>query len=93
MNRIGVVFHLDHAKPHTYLQSPQKLLRSGWNVLPQLMCSPSKDPLDFHLFSSLQNYFNGYDFDNEKTIKRHSELYFISKGEFSNYPKILQKVV
>ncbi|XP_024892924.1 histone-lysine N-methyltransferase SETMAR-like [Temnothorax curvispinosus] len=33
VNRKGVVFHHDNAKPHTSLQTRQKILALGWDVL------------------------------------------------------------
>ncbi|CAH2237565.1 jg9818 [Pararge aegeria aegeria] len=47
INRRGVVFHHDNARPHTSSATQQKLRELGWEVL---MHS------DFHLFRSLQNF-------------------------------------
>lgn len=34
INRKGVIFHHDNARPHTSLQTRNKLMRLGWEVLP-----------------------------------------------------------
>ncbi|KAL1139104.1 hypothetical protein AAG570_009164 [Ranatra chinensis] len=58
-NRKGIVFHHDNARPHTTLQTRQKLQERGWEVLPNPPYSPDLAPSDFHLFRSLQNSLNG----------------------------------
>ncbi|XP_012060030.1 PREDICTED: histone-lysine N-methyltransferase SETMAR-like [Atta cephalotes] len=69
INRKGVVFHHDNARPHTSLVTRQKLLQHGWNVLPHPSYSPDLTPSDFHLFRSLQNSLNGKTFASEDFIK------------------------
>ncbi|KAL1139196.1 hypothetical protein AAG570_009255 [Ranatra chinensis] len=39
-NHKGIVFHHDNARPHTSLQTRQKLLELGWQVLPHLAYWP-----------------------------------------------------
>lgn len=58
VNRKGVVFHHDNARPHTSLVTCKKLLQFGWNVLPHSLYSPDLVPSDYYLFRSLQNFLN-----------------------------------
>ncbi|XP_018350293.1 PREDICTED: histone-lysine N-methyltransferase SETMAR-like [Trachymyrmex septentrionalis] len=40
INRKGIVFHQDNARPHTSLVTRQKLLQLGWDILPHPPYSP-----------------------------------------------------
>lgn len=55
VNRKGVVFHHDNARPHSSITTQQKLRELGWDVLMHPPYSPDLAPSDFHLFRSLQN--------------------------------------
>ncbi|GFV79452.1 mariner Mos1 transposase [Trichonephila clavipes] len=55
VNRRGVVFHQDNARPHTYVVTRQKLCELGWEVLMHPPYSPDLAPRDNHLFLALQN--------------------------------------
>ena len=57
INRRGVVFHHDNARPHTSLITRQKLRELDSEVLMHPY-SPDIAPSDYHLFRSLQNSFN-----------------------------------
>jgi len=57
INRKGVVFHHDNARPHTSLVTRQKLKELGWEVL-HLSYNPDLAPSDYHLFRSQQNSLN-----------------------------------
>ena len=70
INRKGVVFHHDNARPHTSLVIRQKLLQHCWNVLPHPSYSPDLALSDFHLFRSLQNSLNGKTFASEDLVKQ-----------------------
>jgi len=59
INRRGVVFHHDNARPHTSLMTRQKLRELGWKVLMHPPYSPDIASSDYHLFRSLQNSLNG----------------------------------
>ncbi|CAH2268812.1 jg8987 [Pararge aegeria aegeria] len=59
INKRGVVFHHDNARPNTSLATQQKLRERErefrWEVLMHPPYSPDLAPSDFHLFQSLQN--------------------------------------
>jgi len=48
INRKGVVFHHDNARPHTSLATRQKLRKLGWEVLMHPPYSPDLAPSDYH---------------------------------------------
>ncbi|GBP58674.1 Histone-lysine N-methyltransferase SETMAR [Eumeta japonica] len=56
INRKGVVFHHDNARPYTSLATQQILKKEGWEVLMHPPYSPDLVPSDVHLFRSLQNF-------------------------------------
>ena len=53
INKKGIVFHHDNAKPDILTT---KLRELGWEVLMHLPYSPDLAPSDYHLFRSLKNY-------------------------------------
>jgi len=79
INRKGVVFHHDNARPHTSLMTREKLLKLGWDVLPHPPYSPDLAPSDYHLFRSLQNSLNGKTFASDNAIERHLIQFFENK--------------
>ncbi|KAG5311526.1 SETMR methyltransferase, partial [Acromyrmex insinuator] len=50
INRKGVVFHHDNARPHTSLMTRQKLRELSWEVLMHPPYSPDLALSDYHLF-------------------------------------------
>ncbi|CAK9798994.1 Histone-lysine N-methyltransferase SETMAR [Anthophora plagiata] len=78
-NRRGVVFQHDNARPHVSIQSRQKLLQLGWDVLPHPPYSPDLAPSDFHLFRSLQNFLNGKKFDSMEACKNYVDQFIAQK--------------
>jgi len=77
INRKGVVFHHDNVRPHTNLQTRQKLLVFGWDVLPHPSYSPDIAPSDCHLFRSLQNSINGLNFASLELLKNYLDSFFV----------------
>ncbi|KAF2352919.1 hypothetical protein FHG87_016325 [Trinorchestia longiramus] len=99
VNRKGVVFHHDNARPHTALATREKLLQLGWEVLPHPPYSPDLAPSDFHLFCSLQNSLKGKEFDSDEDVKSFLDIFFTKKEptffkqEIKNLPNRWQMVV
>ncbi|GFX32131.1 histone-lysine N-methyltransferase SETMAR [Trichonephila clavipes] len=60
INRKGVVFHQDNARPHTSLVTRQKLLQLEWDTMPHPPYSPDLAPSDYYLFRSLQNFLDDF---------------------------------
>ncbi|GFV50749.1 histone-lysine N-methyltransferase SETMAR [Trichonephila clavipes] len=56
INRKGVVFHIDNARPHTSLVTRQKFLQLEWDTMPHPPYSPDLAPSDYYLFRSLQKF-------------------------------------
>lgn len=76
INRKGVVFHQDNARPHTSLVTRQKLLQLGWDILPHPPYSPDLAPSDYYLFRSLQNFLDGKIFTTNEEVKNHLDQFF-----------------
>ncbi|GFW66536.1 histone-lysine N-methyltransferase SETMAR [Trichonephila clavipes] len=72
INRKGVVFHQDNARPHTSLVTRQKLLQLEWDTMPHPPYSPDLAPSDYYLFRSLQNFLDGKSALNLNSISKSS---------------------
>ena len=69
VNRKGIIFHHDNATLHTSLDTRQKLLGLGWEVMLHPSYSPDLAPPDYYLFQSLQNSLNSKTFNDDETVK------------------------
>ncbi|CAK9818783.1 Histone-lysine N-methyltransferase SETMAR [Anthophora plagiata] len=99
VNRRGVVFHHDNARPHVSLAVRTKLLEFDWDVLPHPPYSPDLAPSDYYLFLSLKNFLRNRKFKSVNEVKNGLEEYFKNKPrEFwkngiMRLPERWQKVV
>ncbi|GFV04697.1 histone-lysine N-methyltransferase SETMAR [Trichonephila clavipes] len=99
INRKGVVFHQDNARPHTSLVTRQKLLQLEWDTMPHPPYSPDLAPSDYYLFRSLQNVLDGKTSTSNKEVKNHLDQFFASKEQKFNergimlLPESWQKVL
>lgn len=80
-NKYGVIFQQDNARPHVSLQTRQKLLQFGWDVLSHPAYSPDLAPSEFYLFRSLQNSLNGKNFSSLEDCQKHLEEFIDLKSE------------
>lgn len=81
INRKGVVFHHDNARPHTSLMTRQKLTELGWEVLMHPPYSPDLAPSDYYLFRSLQNFLDGKKFTSKEDCENHLSQFFEQKPQ------------
>ncbi|GFX08716.1 histone-lysine N-methyltransferase SETMAR [Trichonephila clavipes] len=81
INRKGVLFHQDNARPHTSLIICQKLLQLEWDTMPHPPYSPDLAPSDYYLFRSLQNFLDGKTFTSNEEVKNHLDQFFASKDQ------------
>lgn len=79
INRKGVVFHHDNARPHVSLVTREKLEELGWEVLMHPPYSPDLAPSDYHLFRSLQNSLNGVTLASKEACEIHLAKFFTDK--------------
>jgi [histone H3]-lysine36 N-dimethyltransferase SETMAR len=99
INRRGVMFHHDNARPHTSIATQQKLREFGWEVLMHPPYSPDLAPSDFHLFRSLQNSLGSVRLTSREDCQIHLSRYFDEKSQnfYSNgimsLPTRWQKVI
>ena len=80
INRKGVVFHRDNARPHVSIATRQKLRELGWEVLMHPPYSPDLAPSDYHLFRSLQNSLNGTKLASREACENHLSQFFAQKS-------------
>ncbi|GFX31782.1 mariner Mos1 transposase [Trichonephila clavipes] len=81
INRKGVVFHQDNARPHTSLVTRKKLLQLEWDTMPHPPYSPDLAPSDYYLFRALQNFFDVKTFTSNEEVKNHLDQFFASKDQ------------
>ena len=86
VNRKGVLFLHDNARPHIARLARDTIQRLRWETLCHPPYSPDLAPTDYHLFHSLDNHLRGKSFTSEADLRQALTDFFASKTpEF--YPK------
>jgi histone-lysine N-methyltransferase SETMAR len=91
VNRKGVVFHQEKARPHVSEMMQQKIKELNWEILDHPPYSPDLAPSDYHLFRSLQNHLNNK-FERFEEVNDAILAYFESKP-ISFYKARIEKLV
>ncbi|QQP54762.1 Transposase, partial [Caligus rogercresseyi] len=81
VNRRGIVFHQDNARPHTSLVTRHKLWELSWEVLMHPTYSPDLAPSDNYLFLSMANDFGGEKFASRKACENLPTHFFANRDE------------
>jgi histone-lysine N-methyltransferase SETMAR len=92
VNRKGVVFHQDNARPHASEMTQQKIKEPNWEILDHPPYSPDLAPSDYHLIRSLQNHLNNKKFERFEKVNNAILAYFESKPR-SLYKAEIEKLV
>lgn len=92
VNRKGVVFHQDNARPHVSSLSLKKIKDLGWELLEHPPYSPDLAPSDYHLFRAMTNYFGKKKFNSSKEVKNDIIAFFASKHD-TFYQSGIKKLV
>lgn len=71
INRKGIIFHHDNARPHIAYKTLSKLRELEYEILQHPPYSPDMAPTDFYLFQSLSNSLSGKKFCSEEAVKNH----------------------
>ena len=80
VNRKGVIFHQDNARPHTASLTSKKISDElKWELLPHPPYSPDLAPSDYHLFRSLEHYLRTKKFDNRSALYNGLKSFFDCK--------------
>jgi histone-lysine N-methyltransferase SETMAR len=79
VNRKGVVFHQDNARPHVSKMKQKKIKELNWEILDYPPYSPDLAPSDYHLFRSLQNHLYNKKFERFGEVNDAILAYFESK--------------
>lgn len=80
-NRHGPILLHDNARPHTSRVTVQKLLQSGFEILPHPPYSPDVSPTDYHLFRSLESFCRQKVFRNRAEVIKAFEDFIASKNQ------------
>lgn len=79
VNRKGVLFQQDNARPHTSRQTKEKFKNlDGVELLPHPPYSPDLAPSDFYLFRSMAHFLKGKKFDTFQEVETAVQEFFDS---------------
>ena len=80
VNRKGVIFHQDNARPHTAFLTKEKIEKElNWELLIHPQYSPDLAPSDYFLFLCLQNHLSNAKLISADDVKTEVTSFFASK--------------
>lgn len=81
INRKGVIFHQDNARPHKSRKTMQVLQKLNWTLMEHPPYSPDIAPSDFYLFRILQNHLSDLKFKSHEETINEVISFFQSKNQ------------
>lgn len=78
INRKGVVYLHDNARPHASGVTQKKIFDLNWETIEHPPYSPDLAPSDYHLFRALQNYLRGKTVDSGEDAKKEIGIFLAS---------------
>jgi len=78
VNRKGVLFHQDNARPHTAKATVEVINSLGWELLPHTPYSPDIAPSDYHLFRAMENHMRNRHFRTREDVENEIKMFFAS---------------
>ncbi|KOC64283.1 Histone-lysine N-methyltransferase SETMAR, partial [Habropoda laboriosa] len=81
VNRKGVLYLHDNARPHVATATQKIISGLKWELIPHPPYSPDLAPTDFHLFRALQNNSNGKNFKTFEDVKSAIDSFFSDKSQ------------
>ena len=79
VNRKGVLFHQDNARPHTAKATVEVINSLGWELLPHPPYSSDIAPSDYHLFRAMDNHMRNRQFRTREDVENEIKTFFASK--------------
>ena len=76
VNRKGVFFLHDNARPHVTRVVRDTIQQLGWETLCHPPYSPDLGPIDYHLFHYLDNHLRGKSFTNKTDLRQALTNFF-----------------
>jgi hypothetical protein len=68
-------------RPHVAKSNRERIENLGWEVLPHAAYSPDLAPSDYHLFRSMQHFFQEKIYSEVESIKKDLNSYISSRPE------------
>ena len=91
VNRKGVIFHHDNARPHSARVTCNKIEELGWEKLLHPPYSPDIAP--YYLFRSLQHFTDGKEYPSRKALETDHLQHFLSSKHVDFYKSGINKLV
>ena len=79
VNRKGVIFHHDNARPHSARITCYKIEELGWKKFPHPPYSLDIAPSDYHLFRSLQHFTDGKEYPSRAALETDLQYFYSSE--------------
>ncbi|KOC66780.1 Histone-lysine N-methyltransferase SETMAR, partial [Habropoda laboriosa] len=78
VNRRGVLYLHDNARPHVATETQKKVSDLKRELIPHPPYSPDLTPTDFHLFQAIRNNLNGKNFKTFEDVKSAIDSFFLA---------------